>query len=195
MSLRRLPIGRRGAVQRDFEDGGPLPAEVRDGDPRRGFLRLTASRSSRSVSSGSDPSSQWRSLRASTTGWFAWWRVGRARGDAVAGSGFQAPGTDPLIVSVRKAITALQAAGYRPDAMLLTPAAAEALEGLVTRLRPTGLRLRSRAVLRAIFGQTKRASKAIAAPAVLDSRLLGRLYSSHGRSPGSRRTPAARTRA
>ena len=34
--------------------------------------------------------------------------------DAIAASGFQAPGTDNLLVSVRKAITTMRAAATRP---------------------------------------------------------------------------------
>jgi len=41
---------------------------------------------------------------------------------AIAGSGFQAPGIDPLIVSIRKAVTTVRAAGYEPDTLILTPA-------------------------------------------------------------------------
>ena len=48
--------------------------------------------------------------------------------DKIAASGFQAPGTDPLLVSVRKAMTTILAAGYSPDTLILTPAAAEALD-------------------------------------------------------------------
>jgi hypothetical protein len=34
--------------------------------------------------------------------------------DVIAGAGFQAPGTDPLVDSIRKAITVIEAAGYSP---------------------------------------------------------------------------------
>ena len=50
--------------------------------------------------------------------------------DAIATAGFQAPGTDPLLVSIRKAMTTIQASGYNPDTLLLTPANAEALDTL-----------------------------------------------------------------
>jgi hypothetical protein len=52
--------------------------------------------------------------------------------DAIAGSGFQAPGTDPLLVSIRKAVTTIQGNGYSPDTLILTPANAEALDVLVS---------------------------------------------------------------
>ncbi len=45
--------------------------------------------------------------------------------DAIAGSGVQVPGTDALLVSIRKAVTQIQANGYSPDLLLLTPAADE----------------------------------------------------------------------
>lgn len=41
--------------------------------------------------------------------------------DAIAASGFQAPATDPLLVSIRKATTTVQAAGYSPDTLVLRP--------------------------------------------------------------------------
>ncbi len=44
---------------------------------------------------------------------------------AVAASGFQAPGTDNLLVSIRKAMSTIMSSGYRPDTLILTPAAAE----------------------------------------------------------------------
>ena len=42
--------------------------------------------------------------------------------DAIAGAGYQAPASDILLVSIRKAITTLRNAGYNPDTILLTPA-------------------------------------------------------------------------
>lgn len=52
--------------------------------------------------------------------------------DSFAASGFQAPGTDNPLVSYRKAITTLRAAGYAPDTLILTPAADEALDVMVS---------------------------------------------------------------
>ena len=39
--------------------------------------------------------------------------------DAIAVSGFQAPGSDNLLVSIRKAITTIQGSGYSPDTLVL----------------------------------------------------------------------------
>lgn len=99
--------------------------------------------------------------------------------DAVGASGFQAPGTDKLLVSIRKAITVLQASGYSPDVVILTPANSEALDTLrigatassedyvfsAGGLAPTSL-----------FGLQVRVSKTATAPVVADSRALGKLY-------------------
>ena len=52
--------------------------------------------------------------------------------DTIATAGFQAPGTDLLLVSIRKAMTTLFAAGYNPDTLILTPANSEALDTLVS---------------------------------------------------------------
>ena len=100
---------------------------------------------------------------------------------AVAGAGFQAPGTDQLIVSVRKAITTLRTAGYNPDTLILTPAADEALDTLVSGIAggtadfvfATGQFSPG-----TIFGLSRRVSKTVPAPVVVDSSALGRLYAS-----------------
>jgi hypothetical protein len=42
--------------------------------------------------------------------------------DFIAAAGFQAPGTDPRLVSIRKAMTTILDAGYNPDTLLLTTA-------------------------------------------------------------------------
>jgi hypothetical protein len=52
--------------------------------------------------------------------------------DFIATAGFQAPGTDPLLVSIRKAMTTIMANGYNPDTLILTPANAESLDVLVS---------------------------------------------------------------
>jgi HK97 family phage prohead protease len=100
--------------------------------------------------------------------------------DAIAAWGFQAPGTDPLLVSIRKATTTLMNAGYNPDTLVLTPANAEALDVLVTGA--------SGAVNDYVFGPgnfatqifqlNRRISKSIPAAAVLDNTALGKLYTS-----------------
>jgi hypothetical protein len=55
----------------------------------------------------------------------------RARA-AIASSANQAPGSDNLLVSIRKAITTLRAAGYPPNLIILTPAASETLDTMVS---------------------------------------------------------------
>ncbi|MEJ7894538.1 MAG: HK97 family phage prohead protease [Solirubrobacteraceae bacterium] len=99
--------------------------------------------------------------------------------DKVAASGFQAPGTDPLLISIRKAISTIQGAGYSPDTLILRPADAEALD----TLRATGNAAEQYYVFapaqlapRSIFGLRVRISKTAAAPVVTDSSALGRLY-------------------
>ena len=100
---------------------------------------------------------------------------------AVAASGFQPPGSDELLVSIRKAITTLRAAGYAPDVLLLTPTADEALDVLVSgitgadndyvfapgQFSPTS-----------IFGLARRVSKSVPTPVVADASALGRLHAS-----------------
>jgi Escherichia/Staphylococcus phage prohead protease len=92
----------------------------------------------------------------------------------VAGADNQAPSGDLLIVSVRKAITALQALGYSPDTVVLTPAAAEGLDTLVSGI--TGATA-DWATIPSWFNQLRRVvSKTIPAPAVLDASVFGTLY-------------------
>jgi Escherichia/Staphylococcus phage prohead protease len=100
--------------------------------------------------------------------------------DAIALSGFQAPGTDPLLTSIRKCVTTIWATGYNPDTVILTPAAAETLDLLVTGISggtadyvfgPGQF-----AIGRTIFGMSVRISKTIPAPAVVDSQAFGKLY-------------------
>jgi phage head maturation protease len=101
--------------------------------------------------------------------------------DAIATSGFQAPGTDPLLVSVRKAMTTLMNAGYNPDTLLLTPANAEALDLAVSGI--TGgtqdfVFTPGQFAPGTIFGMQRRISKTIPAAAVVDSQALGKYYTS-----------------
>jgi HK97 family phage prohead protease len=101
--------------------------------------------------------------------------------DAIATSGFQAPGTDPLLVSIRKAITTIQGSGYSPDVLLLTPANAEALDTLratATAGEQYYVFAPAQLAPRNIFGLSVRISKDIPAPAVVDSTALGKLYTS-----------------
>src|SRR5215207_5586969 len=101
--------------------------------------------------------------------------------DFIATAGFQAPGTDPLLVSIRKAMTTIMNNGYNPDTLLLTPANAEALDVLVSGISggvndyvfaPANFAPGQ------IFGLNKRISKTVPAAAVVDSRALGKLYAS-----------------
>lgn len=99
--------------------------------------------------------------------------------DAMAASGFQAPSTDPLLISIRKAMTTIQGNGYNPDTLILTPANAEALDTLRATaataeqfyvFEPAGLAPKT------IYGLNVRISKTVAAPVVADSKALGKLY-------------------
>jgi len=99
--------------------------------------------------------------------------------DDIAASGFQAPGTDPLLVSIRKAITTIQAAGYSPDTLILRPADAEALDTLratATAGEQYYVFAPAQLAPRSIFGLSVRISKTAAAPVVTDSSALGKLY-------------------
>jgi HK97 family phage prohead protease len=101
--------------------------------------------------------------------------------DFIATAGFQAPSTDPLLVSIRKAMTTILGNGYNPDTVILTPANSEALDVLVSGISggtndyvfpPASTAPNS------IFGLQKRISKTIPAAAVVDSSALGKLYTS-----------------
>jgi uncharacterized protein len=99
--------------------------------------------------------------------------------DAIAASGFQAPGTDPLLVSIRKAMTTIYAAGYAPDTLILTPANAEALDLAVSGI--TGgtqdfVFTPGQFAPGTIFGMQRRISKTVPAAAVVDAQAFGRLY-------------------
>ena len=94
--------------------------------------------------------------------------------DGTVASGFQAPSTDLLIVSIRKAITTLLAAGYNPDLVVLTPAASEALDTLVSGISGATA---DWAGYPPWFGSLRRVvSKSAAAPIVMDSTAFGTLY-------------------
>jgi HK97 family phage prohead protease len=101
--------------------------------------------------------------------------------DFIATAGFQAPGTDALLVSIRKAMTTIQGNGYNPDTLILTPANAEALDTLVSGI--TGgtndyVFPPAQVAPNNIFGLATRVSKTIPAAAVVDSQALGKLYTS-----------------
>jgi hypothetical protein len=101
--------------------------------------------------------------------------------DYIATAGFQAPGTDPLLVSIRKAMTTVMGNGYNPDTLLLTPANAEALDVLVSGISGgTNDYVFAPATPAPanIFTMNRRISKTIPAAAVVDSQALGKLYAS-----------------
>jgi Escherichia/Staphylococcus phage prohead protease len=101
--------------------------------------------------------------------------------DALAGSGFQAPGTDQLLVSIRKAMTTIYAAGYNPDTLILTPANAEALDVLVTGISGATADFvfgAGRFAPGQLFGMNVRVSKTIPAAAVVDANAFGKMYAS-----------------
>jgi uncharacterized protein len=101
--------------------------------------------------------------------------------DLIATAGFQAPGTDQLLVSIRKAKTTLLAAGYNPDTVILTPADDQALDVLVSGITGgvndyvMGVAVDSESPL---FNMNRRISKTIPASTVVDSQALGALYAS-----------------
>ncbi len=97
--------------------------------------------------------------------------------DAVAASGFQAPGTDPLLVSIRKAITTVSAAGYNPDTLVLTPAASQTLDTLQDSAN-NYIFGAGRFAPGQLFGLNVRVSKTVAAPIVVDASAFGRLHAS-----------------
>jgi HK97 family phage prohead protease len=97
---------------------------------------------------------------------------------AIATAGFHAPGTEDLITSIRKCITTLQGAGYSPDTLLLTPAAAESLDLFKATTADFFYQFAPDLSPNQIFGLNKRISKSIPAPAVCDSQAFGKLYAS-----------------
>ena len=100
--------------------------------------------------------------------------------DVLAGAGFQAPGTDNLIDSIRKAITTIQGAGYNPDTLILRPQDAEALDllkatstaGEAVYVFPPGQYAPN------VWSLARHVSKSAAAPVVCDASAVGRLYAS-----------------
>jgi HK97 family phage prohead protease len=98
---------------------------------------------------------------------------------AFAASGFQAPGSDNPLVSYRKAITTLRAAGYNPDLLVLTPAADEALDVMVSGI--TGgtadfVFAPGQFSSDTFFRMRRVVSKTVAAPVVVDSQAFGTFY-------------------
>ena len=99
--------------------------------------------------------------------------------DAIAASGFQAPGTDPLLVSIRAAMTTVMASGYNPDTLILRPSDAELLDTLratATAGEECYVFAPAQAAPRQIFSLNTRISKTAAVPVVVDSTAFGKLY-------------------
>jgi HK97 family phage prohead protease len=99
--------------------------------------------------------------------------------DALETAGHQAPGTDALLVSIRKCITTIQAVGYSPDTLILRPADAEALDTL-TSSGPEKFYVFGPAKFApgTLFGLNIRIAKNAAAPIVCDASAFGTLYGS-----------------
>ena len=98
--------------------------------------------------------------------------------DATAASPFQDPGTASLVVAVRKAITTLEAIGYSPDTLILRPQDAEDLDLLTANPTDEIYVFSPGQPAPGIWSLTRRVSKSVAAPIVVDSNAFGKLYSS-----------------
>jgi uncharacterized protein len=104
--------------------------------------------------------------------------------DTLAASGFQAPGSDNILLSIRKCITTLEAAGYAPDVVILTPAAAEGIDTMTSGITGgTADFVFTPAAFGPdrLFNLRRVTSKVVAAPVVLDSTAYGKLYASSTR--------------
>lgn len=97
---------------------------------------------------------------------------------AVAASGFQAPGTDNLLVSIRKAMSTIMSSGYAPNSVILRPADAETLDIMVSGISggtadfvfgPASFAPQQ------LFGLNRYISKSVAAPIVMDAQAFGKL--------------------
>jgi hypothetical protein len=98
--------------------------------------------------------------------------------DAIATATFHAPTTEDTFTSVRKCITTLQGLGFNPDTLILTPAAAESLDLAKATVSDSFYQFAPSFAPSDIFGLSRRISKTIPAPAVVDSSAFGRLYAS-----------------
>jgi phage head maturation protease len=97
--------------------------------------------------------------------------------DATAASPAHPPGTNSLIVSVREAITILQDIGYSPDTLILTPEASEALDLLRENATDESYVFSPGQPAPSIWNLSRRVSKTVAAPIVIDTTAFGKLYS------------------
>lgn len=99
--------------------------------------------------------------------------------DAFAASPNQDPASDELLVSIRKAITVVQAAGYNPDTLILRPEDAEEIDTLVTGISGGTADFvfgAGRFAPGQLFGLNVRISKSVDAPTVADAAAFGKLY-------------------
>jgi hypothetical protein len=100
---------------------------------------------------------------------------------SVAASGFQAPGTDNILVSIRKAMSTVMTNGYSPDSVILRPADAETIDVMVSGVSGgTAYFVFGPASFAPaqLFGLTRYISKTVAAPIVMDASAFGKLYAS-----------------
>jgi hypothetical protein len=100
---------------------------------------------------------------------------------AVGASGFEAPSTNPLLVSLRNAAATIQGAGYNPTHAVLTPNAKRDLDVLrATATAGEQFYVWSAGGLSPdrLFGMQVRVSKVAAAPYVIDASAFGRMYAS-----------------
>lgn len=103
---------------------------------------------------------------------------------AAAGSPHVAPGTDNILVSLRKAISALWAAGYNPDTVVLRPADSEAIDVMVSGISGGTADFVFGAAQFApgtLFGLDVRVATSAPAPWVFDSQAWARLYATSPR--------------
>jgi hypothetical protein len=100
---------------------------------------------------------------------------------ALAAASNQAPGSDNLLVSIRKAITTLRASGYPPNLIILTPAASETLDTMVSGISAGDADFVFGAAQFApgtLFGIPRVESRVLAAPVVMNTEAHGALYMS-----------------
>jgi hypothetical protein len=100
--------------------------------------------------------------------------------DKIALSGFRDPSTDNMVAAVRKTITVMRANGYEPNLLVLTPAADEALDLLVSGVTggTADYVFTPGQFGPELWGLTRRVSKSIPASAIVDTRVFGKLYAS-----------------
>jgi phage head maturation protease len=100
---------------------------------------------------------------------------------AIASSGFQAPGTDNRLVSIRKCITTLRAAGYTPNLIILTPSDSETVDTMVSGISGGTADFvfgPAQFAPGSLFGIPRVESKVVTWSVVLDTAAHGALYMS-----------------